>query len=89
MYEAHGFDASGAMGDMDYVDLTKDYLDASGKVLNLEEIKKSIARTESEMKAAAKTLDFEEAAELRDQLMKLKEMELKCRMNPSSSNPES
>lgn len=44
----------------------------SGKKLKKEDRMKLIALLESEMKAAAKALDFEKAAELRDTVLELK-----------------
>jgi len=41
-----------------------------------EELEKEIRRLESEMKAAAKEFEFEKAAALRDQIKKLKKMEM-------------
>jgi excinuclease ABC subunit B len=38
-----------------------------------KEVSKEIARLEKEMLAAAKNLEFEQAAQLRDQLKKLRE----------------
>jgi excinuclease ABC subunit B len=43
----------------------------------LQDIPKEIERMEKEMKAAAKQLDFEKAAELRDRIKELQEMELR------------
>ena len=44
---------------------------------------KTIKRLEGEMKAAAKTLAFEKAAELRDQIKRLKEQELEIAILPT------
>ena len=48
------------------------------EVADAEEIPlaERIARVEKEMKAAAKRLEFEEAAELRDQLRELRELQI-------------
>ncbi|HZK34847.1 MAG TPA: UvrB/UvrC motif-containing protein, partial [Bacillota bacterium] len=42
------------------------------KSLSLDEMLKQIARLERQMKAAAKTLEFEKAASLRDRIVELK-----------------
>jgi excinuclease ABC subunit B len=47
---------------------------AEGKPLNLKEIQKEVSRVEDVMHKAAKNLEFEKAAELRDELMTLKEL---------------
>jgi excinuclease ABC subunit B len=49
----------------------------SGAPLAPDKLPTEIRNTESAMKAAAKELDFERAAQLRDRLLKLKELELK------------
>ncbi|HEV2720057.1 MAG TPA: UvrB/UvrC motif-containing protein, partial [Thermoanaerobaculia bacterium] len=41
-----------------------------------EDLDKTISRLTKEMKEAAKNLDFEKAAELRDRLRELKEMRI-------------
>ena len=48
-----------------------------------EELQKLIKQIESEMKAAAKALEFERAAALRDQLMELRTIEVERRTAPS------
>ncbi len=48
-----------------------------------EEMHKTIKRLEGEMKAAAKALAFERAADLRDQIKRLKEQELEIAIPPS------
>ncbi len=40
--------------------------------MSAEEIQKQILKLEKQMKAAAKTLEFEKAASLRDQIIELK-----------------
>ena len=42
--------------------------------LNVKDIPKLITKLEKDMHKAAKVLDFERAAEIRDQLKKLREM---------------
>jgi len=65
------------MANLDYVDFgvsltKKTKLDLAGE----EDLDKAIARLTKEMKEAAKNLDFEKAAELRDRLRELKEMRI-------------
>jgi excinuclease ABC subunit B len=65
------------MANLDYVDFgvtlpKKTKLDLAGE----EDLDKAIARLSKEMKDAAKNLDFEKAAELRDRLRELKEMRI-------------
>ncbi len=50
-----------------------------GKYGSVEEISKRIRKLRKEMRAAAKELEFERAAELRDEIMKLEELELNYR----------
>ena len=65
------------MANLDYVDFgvtlpKKTKMDLAGE----EDLDKTIARLTKEMKEAAKNLDFEKAAELRDRLRELKEMRI-------------
>jgi excinuclease ABC subunit B len=65
------------MANLDYVDFgvsltKKTKLDLAGE----EDLDKTIARLTKEMKDAAKNLDFEKAAELRDRLREVKEMRI-------------
>jgi excinuclease ABC subunit B len=65
------------MANLDYVDFgvtlpKKTKLNLAGE----EDLDKTIARLTKEMKEAAKNLDFEKAAELRDRLRELKEMRI-------------
>ena len=65
------------MANLDYLDLAplpgqRARLDA----LAGEDLDKQIARLTKEMKEAAKNLDFEKAAEIRDRLRELKEMRI-------------
>jgi excinuclease ABC subunit B len=65
------------MANLDYVDFgvsltKKTKLDLAGE----EDLDKAIARLTKEMKDAAKNLDFEKAAELRDRLRELKEIRI-------------
>ena len=65
------------MANLDYVDFgvtlpKKTKFDLAGE----EDLDKAIARLTKEMKDAAKNLDFEKAAELRDRLRELKEMRI-------------
>jgi excinuclease ABC subunit B len=48
-----------------------------------EELQKLVKQVESEMKAAAKALEFERAAALRDQLMELRTIEVERRTAPA------
>jgi excinuclease ABC subunit B len=48
-----------------------------------EELQKLVKQVESEMKAAAKSLEFERAAALRDQLMELRTIEVERRTAPA------
>ncbi len=61
----------------DYVDITSDIFDDSGKSFKADELPSLISHVEAEMKQAARELDFERAAQLRDKLLRYKEMELK------------
>jgi excinuclease ABC subunit B len=65
------------MANLDYVDFgvtlpKKTKLDLAGE----EDLDKAIARLTKEMKEAAKNLDFEKAADLRDRLRELKEIRI-------------
>ncbi len=79
------------MAASDYVEVEKNEpRDASGKILTPDSIRDLVAKLEGEMKEAAKALDFERAAELRDKLLQYREMELKWRRGPRvSSSSES
>jgi excinuclease ABC subunit B len=84
--EEHGIEPASIIKAIDS-DLVKmanlDYLDIPlpGQRANLglnegEDLDKAIARLQKEMKEAAKNLDFEKAAEIRDRLRELKEMRI-------------
>jgi excinuclease ABC subunit B len=84
--EEHGIEPASIIKAVDS-DLVKmanlDYLDIPlpGQRANLglnegEDLDKAIARLSKEMKEAAKNLDFEKAAEIRDRLRELKEMRI-------------
>ena len=84
--EQHGIEPASIIKAIDS-DLVKmanlDYLDIPlpGQKANLgmnegEDLDKAIARLSKEMKEAAKNLDFEKAAEIRDRLRELKEMRI-------------
>jgi excinuclease ABC subunit B len=62
----------------DYVDLTQVAEDAED-YLPLAQIAPRIERLRKEMKAAAADLEFERAAELRDEIQRLQERELALR----------
>ena len=51
-------------------------------MLQPEELQKLVKQVETEMKAAAKALEFERAAALRDQLMELRTIEVERRTAP-------
>ena len=51
-------------------------------MLQPEELQKLVKQVETEMKAAAKALEFERAAALRDQLMELRTIEVERRTSP-------
>lgn len=65
------------MAAMDYLDLTEQSVDLDGKPLNPSDLPAIISKLEQEMKATAKALDFEKAAEIRDRLLRYRELELK------------
>jgi excinuclease ABC subunit B len=77
-----------AMGQSDYHDAEPADLprDREGKILGVDEIKALIPQTERDMKEAARALEFERAAELRDKLLKLREMELRWKNDPQDSS---
>jgi len=52
-----------------------------GKALGLKQILRKIKQCEKEMRDMAKQLEFERAAELRDQLLRYRRWELECRQN--------
>src|SRR6185295_15603860 len=85
--EEHGIEPATIIKAIDY-DLVKmsnlDYFEIPGgptsrAKLDLaegEDIDKAISRLQKEMKDAAKNLDFEKAAEIRDRLRELKELRI-------------
>ena len=70
-----------AMAAQDYVEVADVAQDESGKVIGPDEIRDLIAKLDTEMRAAAKNLEFEKAAEIRDKVLKYREMDLKWRAN--------
>jgi excinuclease ABC subunit B len=62
----------------DYVDVPI-VAEADAEYLSLKEISKRIAALEKQMRQAAGDLEFERAAELRDQIQRLRERELEAR----------
>ena len=59
-------------------DLIKDFNDLTGNtVKNIEEVPETVEDLRKQMLAAAEDLDFERAAQLRDRIKKLEELELK------------
>ncbi len=73
------------MAELDFVRVESGPQDSSGKKLDLEKIPEIMSKIETEMKKAAKELDFEEAARLRDQLLKYREIELKWKTTPKAA----
>lgn len=74
------------MVESDYLDVAKTSVHEQDKEMNIKEIVRMISDLESAMKAAARELNFEKASELRDQLLKYREMELKWNSKMSSSS---
>ncbi len=66
-------DALSAIYEGDFVDLEK-LVEEQEHFEDLEELKKAIRQTEKEMREAAKKLEFERAAALRDRLFRLRHM---------------
>ena len=62
----------------DYCELPE-VAEEAARYTSVEEIEAEIERTEKEMRAAAKRFEFETAAVLRDQVKKLKKMEMELR----------
>ncbi len=72
------------MSEMDYVDPLDQVLEVKGKKISLDQIPALLSELEKEMKQAAKDFEFEKAAEIRDRMLKLREMEMKWKPTPSS-----
>jgi excinuclease ABC subunit B len=88
--QAEVIDRVEQMSAMDYVDLTEQLVGSDGKPLQPEQLPSMISTLEQEMKAAAKALDFEKAAEIRDRLLRYRELEMKWQATKiASSNNES
>ncbi len=66
------------VAEADYVDLTA-VTEETGEYIPLAEIPKRIARLRREMREVAAQLEFEQAAELRDEIQRLQERELALR----------
>ena len=64
------------MANLDYYDVGGPGLKRPADVAEGEDLDKAISRLTKEMKDAAKNLDFERAAEIRDRLRELKEMRI-------------
>jgi excinuclease ABC subunit B len=64
------------MANLDYLDIPLPGQKANLGLAEGEDLDKAIARLQKEMKDAAKNLDFEKAAEIRDRLRELKEMRI-------------
>lgn len=65
-----------ATGEADYFDVPMTD-DGAGRFDSLKDLTRRIRETEKEMKEAARELEFERAAELRNELLQLREWELK------------
>ncbi|NCN27468.1 excinuclease ABC subunit UvrB [bacterium] len=80
-------DVTDRVSRMDYWEPPELPKDASGSELSVEQLREKIKELETEMRKAAKQLDFEKAAETRDELLQLRELELqwKSSKTPSSS----
>ncbi|MFH2000605.1 MAG: excinuclease ABC subunit UvrB [Planctomycetota bacterium] len=63
-------------GDLDYVTVSR-VRETPEEGMDLNHIRRAITRIKEEMLAAARDLEFERAAELRDQMLKLQALELK------------
>jgi len=61
----------------DYVDMAGLLDDAKVSGLSVAQRRKRMQQLENDMRKAAKDLDFEKAASLRDEMLKLREMDLK------------
>ena len=66
------------VAEADYVDLTG-VAESTEEYGSVQDIPKTIARLQEDMRAAASRLDFEQAAELRDRIQRLQERELALR----------
>jgi excinuclease ABC subunit B len=64
------------MANLDYLDIPLPGQKAKLDLAEGEDLDKAISRLSKEMKEAAKNLDFEKAAEIRDRLRELKEMRI-------------
>ena len=73
------------VGESDYLDVTEAPKDVDGKPLEPSDIRGLISKLEIEMKSAAKELDFEKAAEIRDKLLRYRELDLKWGLGKAAS----
>jgi excinuclease ABC subunit B len=64
------------MSNLDYHDMSAKPLQKALSMVQDEDLDKTIARLTKEMKEAAKNLEFERAAELRDQLRQVRELRI-------------
>ena len=71
--------------DADYIDMTQAPVDESGKIIDPQKISSIVGKLEADMRKAAKELDFEKAAEIRDRLLRYREMELKWKTDKLAS----
>jgi len=63
----------------DYVDVSNIVAEDSEEYISLEQLPKQIADLERQMRRAATDLEFEQAAELRDRIQRLRQQELALR----------
>jgi excinuclease ABC subunit B len=66
-------------GEADYVDVSTIVAEDSAEYVPLEQLPKQIADLERQMRRAAADLEFEQAAELRDRIQRLRQQELALR----------
>jgi excinuclease ABC subunit B len=74
-------------GSQDYLDLTAaDLKDDQGQPMGPEGLPNLLSKLETDMRNAAKALDFEKAAEIRDKLLKYRELGLKWGLSKNASS---
>jgi len=72
-------------GDSDYVDLTEEAARLDAEKINFSDIGATISKLETEMKAAAKALDFELAAQIRDKILRYRELSIKWGLSKTNT----